>query len=124
MITLSWAPADRSLQAAHGIGQAAVLALAEAGANAIVVADIDEAGARETAARSRQSATNPAYQVKAVALDVTQSDQVEAVLDKAASEFGRIDYLINSAGVKSTAEPRTVAELIGKGRRDSILSVT
>lgn len=87
------------MEAAHGIGQAAAFALAAAGATAVISADIDEAGAKASAEESYKLATNSSYKAKSVWLDVRDAAKVEAEISQAATEFGRLDYLINSAGV-------------------------
>ncbi|KAF2243992.1 NAD(P)-binding protein [Trematosphaeria pertusa] len=89
--------------AASGIGRGAANALAEAGARAIVFADIDEAGAAKASDESRKFATNPEYQTRAYALDVTDPKRVDAVIKETYKEFGRIDYLVNSAGIDTLA---------------------
>jgi NAD(P)-dependent dehydrogenase (short-subunit alcohol dehydrogenase family) len=80
--------------AANGIGRAIALALADAGAN-IAVADVDEAGAEkvvaEVAERGRRSI--------AIRTDVTQRDQVEAMVARTIADLGCMDVLVNNAGV-------------------------
>ncbi|KAF2203324.1 NAD(P)-binding protein [Delitschia confertaspora ATCC 74209] len=85
--------------AASGIGLGAANALAEAGALAVVFADIDKAGIRASSEDSKKFATNPDYSPRAYVLDVRNEASVNAVVEKVVEEFGRIDYLINCAGV-------------------------
>jgi NAD(P)-dependent dehydrogenase (short-subunit alcohol dehydrogenase family) len=65
----------------------------------VVFVDLDEPGARGAAEASKKLATNPDYKTKGVLLDVTRSSDVAAVFKSIVEEFGRIDYLVNSAGV-------------------------
>lgn len=62
-------------------------------------ADIDEVRVVKSSEDSKKLATNPDYQARAYALDVTQAQSVDALIEKTVKEFGRIDYLINCAGV-------------------------
>lgn len=77
-----------------GIGQAIALKLGEQKVR-VAVADVDAAKAQETASRITEAdgAALP------LALDVTRSDQVEAAVAKAHSEFGGLAYLVNVAGI-------------------------
>src|SRR6266508_743730 len=79
--------------AARGIGQAIADAFAANGAR-VLYTDIDLATA-EAAAK--------APGCKALALDVTDGDQVDAVIDGVVLEFGRLDVLVNNAGVNTLA---------------------
>ena len=80
--------------AAAGIGRAAALALAEAGANVLVL-DLDPAGAEDVATAIRDAGGA----ATARALDVASADAWHRIADWIAEAFGRIDILINSAGV-------------------------
>ena len=75
--------------AAAGIGQATARALAGAGAKVIAL-DLDLAGAQAVAAELNGAAR---------ALDVTNDADWKAIADWIESEFGRLDILVNSAGV-------------------------
>jgi NAD(P)-dependent dehydrogenase (short-subunit alcohol dehydrogenase family) len=83
--------------AANGIGYAIAEALAESGAT-VVVADIDSAGAREAA----ESIGNGALAIRA---DVARHEEVEAMLAFAAENTGRLDMLVNNAGIAGPMEP-------------------
>src|ERR1700759_1087683 len=76
-----------------GIGRAIALALAEAGAD-IVVADIVPERCEEVAARVAEfgRACLP------VPTDMSDTDQVRAMVARAVERFGRIDVLVNNAG--------------------------
>ncbi|MDX2161465.1 MAG: SDR family oxidoreductase [bacterium] len=79
---------------ASGIGRAAALAMAQAGAR-IVVSDIDTVGGEETAAQIQALGREAAF----VQADVSQADQVDALIQVAARLYGRIDCAFNNAGV-------------------------
>ncbi|MCC6728557.1 MAG: SDR family oxidoreductase [Chthonomonadales bacterium] len=76
---------------ASGIGAAICRAFAAQGAR-VVVADIDEAGARRLAESLGASAI-------AARADVTSPADVEAALAAAVERFGRLDVLVNNAGI-------------------------
>lgn len=82
--------------AGKGIGKAIALALAKEGVNVILVArtqeEIDSVAAKVRSLR-----------VKALAItaDVADINSVNAAVEKALSEFGTIDILINNAGIAS-----------------------
>jgi NAD(P)-dependent dehydrogenase (short-subunit alcohol dehydrogenase family) len=77
------------------VGRAVSLALADAGANIVMNYNTSAAAASETAreieALGRQALTFQA--------DVSQSDQVNAMVEAAIERFGRLDVLVNSASV-------------------------
>jgi 3-oxoacyl-[acyl-carrier protein] reductase len=79
-----------------GIGRAAAEVLAGVGGN-VVVGDIDEAGAEETV-RSIVEAGGKALPHR---VDVSRKDEVDALVDRAISEFGRLDAMCNVAGIAS-----------------------
>ncbi len=74
---------------ARGIGEATARALAEAGAR-VAVGDLDA----ELAALSAQS-----YGGLGLPLDVTSAESFAGFLDKVEAEYGRIDALVNNAGI-------------------------
>jgi 3-oxoacyl-[acyl-carrier protein] reductase len=76
-----------------GIGRALCLGLAAEGAN-VVVCDLNEAAANETAARVSQ-----AGRATAIAADVSKADQVAALVEGALAYAGQIDILVNAAGI-------------------------
>lgn len=81
--------------AAAGIGAATARAFAERGA-AVVMADIDE-GANEKTAADIAAATGAA--VEAVSGDVAVDRFCAGLVETALARFGRIDVLVNNAGV-------------------------
>ncbi|XXH02349.1 hypothetical protein Hte_008722 [Hypoxylon texense] len=85
--------------AAGGIGKETALAFAEAGAQGVVFADINENGVKEAAEESRKYATNKDFRPLAIRVDITDEASVQSMVDTTVSEFGRIDYSVNSAGV-------------------------
>jgi 3-oxoacyl-[acyl-carrier protein] reductase len=80
--------------AASGIGRATAHVLSAAGAT-VVLGDIDEKGAQATA-DAVASAGGSALPVRT---DVTQRADVDALVDRAAGEYGRVDIMGNIAGV-------------------------
>ncbi|PLK27496.1 SDR family NAD(P)-dependent oxidoreductase [Novosphingobium sp. TH158] len=78
---------------ARGLGKAIARRLSQAGAS-VVVCDIDEAGAQETA----QGLEGPA---SAIRMDAANVAEIEAVADHAVARFGSLDIWVNNAGVAS-----------------------
>lgn len=78
--------------AGHGIGRACAARLASEGA-VVAVTDVDGSAAGEVAAGLLGAPDHAAY-----AMDVTRTDQVEAVIGAVAERFGRVDLLVNVAG--------------------------
>ena len=86
--------------AARGIGRAVCLALARAG-HAVVGADVDETGGLETVARLEAEGATARF----VGCDVTDESQVEAAVHTATEVFGRLDVLVNNAGIEGPVLP-------------------
>jgi 3-oxoacyl-[acyl-carrier protein] reductase len=80
----------------RNIGRATVLKLAEEGAHVVVNARANQAEADSVAREARDRG------VKALAVigDVAKKDQIDAMVARAMSEFGRIDILINNAAIR------------------------
>ncbi len=84
--------------AATGIGRAIAMKFASLGAS-VIVTDMNESGAKETAAQLPDP-TGKAVHTSAK-LDVTDKAGIRALMDRIAKEYGRIDILMNNAGVSS-----------------------
>jgi NAD(P)-dependent dehydrogenase (short-subunit alcohol dehydrogenase family) len=87
--------------AASGIGQATAVEFAAKGAD-VVISDVNEAGLAETVSAVEAKGR------KAVALgvDVSKPEQIEGMIHKTIDTFGRIDVLMNNAGVGLSGEMR------------------
>jgi 3-oxoacyl-[acyl-carrier protein] reductase len=86
--------------AGSGIGRASALAFAEEGA-CVLVADLNPASADETAEQVRTAGGN----ADTAQVDVTNGEQVEAMVQRAVDRFGRIDVLFNNAGLPQAFTP-------------------
>jgi NAD(P)-dependent dehydrogenase (short-subunit alcohol dehydrogenase family) len=80
--------------AGAGIGRAIALAMAEAGAT-IAAADIDPAAAQRTA---DQAASNT-RRALAVEADCGEVAQIDAMVARTIADLGRLDIIVNNAGV-------------------------
>jgi NAD(P)-dependent dehydrogenase (short-subunit alcohol dehydrogenase family) len=77
-----------------GIGRAIALGLAEAGADVVPAgrrAKLAQEVAREIESRGRRSL--------AIAADVTDTDSIQELADTAVERFGKVDILVNAAGI-------------------------
>jgi NAD(P)-dependent dehydrogenase (short-subunit alcohol dehydrogenase family) len=90
--------------AAQGMGRAMATALAEAGADLLLV-DINETGANRTADTIRAMGRR----AEVAAADVSSPDQVRSVFRHLDREFGRIDFLGNVAGESIMAPPEEIS---------------
>jgi NAD(P)-dependent dehydrogenase (short-subunit alcohol dehydrogenase family) len=77
-----------------GLGRATALALAREGAR-LLVTDIDAAGAEDTARTIRETGG----EALAIEQDVTREDAWEAVIGRTIEAYGRLDVLVNNAGI-------------------------
>ena len=91
-----------------GIGRNIALTLAKQGAS-IVVADLNLEGIEDTV-KAVEEAGSKAIGVE---MNVTSKESVDAMIEKVLAEFGRIDILINNAGIsqKVTVEDMTLEDM-------------
>lgn len=81
--------------ASRGIGQATAIELAKAGADIVVNFIGNEAVADETVEKI-EALGRKALKIKA---DVSNAEEVQAMVDEAHAAFGHIDILVNNAGI-------------------------
>ena len=86
--------------AGNGIGQAIAKYLAREGAD-IAVVDLDLAGAEKTAEQIREMGRKSI----AVKTNVADPKDVDAMVDSVLSRLGRVDILINDAGIPAEDSP-------------------
>src|SRR5438094_887793 len=82
--------------ASSGMGLATAQAFAQAGA-AVVLADINEATLRA----ATDDLTAAGHQAIGVNCDVSDEDQVAAMVERAVGQFGRLDLAVNNAGIQA-----------------------
>lgn len=99
--------------AASGIGRATAIAFAAEGA-LVYAADIDAAGLAETAAGSNGV-------IRSVIADVTKTEDIKALMDRAAAETGGIDVVFNNAGAGGDRAPIEEIEPEGWDRTMDLL---
>ncbi|NJD04279.1 MAG: glucose 1-dehydrogenase [Ruminiclostridium sp.] len=81
--------------ASKGLGAGIAIALANQGADLVINYSSDNKGAEETAQQIR-STGRTAYICKA---DVSKYDEIESMINYTIEKFGRLDILINNAGI-------------------------
>lgn len=99
--------------AARGIGKAIADRFAANGAT-VVYSDLDEAGAREAA----EGVAGASWR----RLDVTRGEEAEATIDGIVAAHGRLDLVVNNAGVNTMAHRVTIDEF-PRAEWDRLLSV-
>ncbi|MBS0374478.1 MAG: SDR family oxidoreductase [Proteobacteria bacterium] len=100
---------------ASGIGYATAEALAEAGAR-VTIADLSAAPLASACGRLAERG----FKVDGVVMDVTDSQRVTAVADDFVARLGRIDVLVNNAGI---ARSETAAETVADEHWLNVLDV-
>jgi len=88
--------------AASGIGKAASIALAEAGAY-VIVADLNEEGGERTVAEIRNAGSRGIFRK----VNVASYEEVKKLMKYIKTKFGRLDIAVNNAGIAG-ANARTV----------------
>ncbi len=91
--------------AGAGIGRATALAMAEAGAN-VAAADIDLAAAQQTA----DQAAGNARRAIAIEADCGDVASIDAMVARTVAELGRLDVIVNNAGVTRYAQIMDLTE--------------
>jgi 3-oxoacyl-[acyl-carrier protein] reductase len=89
----------------RGIGRATALELARLGAD-IVVAELDGANAERTAKEVKALGRR----ALALPVDVTKLADLHTMVERARAEYGRIDVLVNNAGIYRAAANLDVTE--------------
>ncbi len=90
--------------AGSGLGRALATGLAQAGVR-VAVSDINEATAAETASMIRSNGG----EAIAARCDTRQPDEIAALFALTDAAFGRLDILINNAGIGSHAHPEDLS---------------
>ncbi|KAJ4503327.1 hypothetical protein HRR78_007105 [Exophiala dermatitidis] len=85
--------------AASGIGRACAKAFAREGASGIALVDVNKDALEFVKAEVEQTRTNKDSRVEIYVLDVTDEDQVNKTVTSVATTFGRLDYVVNAAGI-------------------------
>jgi len=85
---------------AAGIGRAIVLRLAREGAT-VTIADVKSDASTATAREAREVGGSARF----IPCDVSQSADVRAMVDTTLTETGRLDVLVNNAGIPGTLVP-------------------
>ena len=81
--------------ASRGIGRATALALASEGAKVVV----NYARSSDAAQEVVQEITAGGGEAIALQADVSQADQVDALIEQTLAKFGQVDILVNNAGI-------------------------
>ncbi|OIN79710.1 SDR family NAD(P)-dependent oxidoreductase [Mycobacterium malmoense] len=87
-----------------GLGEALCEELGRRGAT-VVVADLDGDAARQVAGRLGQAGARAA----AVAVDVADETGVARLVEDTVAEYGRLDYMINNAGIAIGGDSRDLS---------------
>ncbi len=91
-----------------GLGKAMAEGLASAGANVVLVSRNGE----EAGAAAEEIRTDYGTQAVGLVADVTSEEDVKGIVEKTLSQFGKVDVLINSAGIniRGSIEELTLEE--------------
>lgn len=101
--------------AASGMGKSIAQLYAKEGAK-VLLADFNEDGAKEVS----NALNDEGYETAAIKVDVSKSEDIDAMYEKALELFGTIDVTVNNAGIMDGMEP--VGEITDE-RWDKIFDV-
>lgn len=87
---------------AGGLGKAIATRFLAANAN-VVICDINETRLQET--ETELSGSSSGGKVKAIKADITSASAVQALFDEIIATFGKVDILINNAGIMDRFDP-------------------
>jgi NAD(P)-dependent dehydrogenase (short-subunit alcohol dehydrogenase family) len=89
----------------RGIGRAIARGFAREGAD-LIIAEVDPTSGAEAASE----ANGLGRRARFIATDVSRKDQVDRMVDATLAEFGRIDVLVNNAGIHASQPFLEVSE--------------
>ncbi|KAH8433027.1 SDR family NAD(P)-dependent oxidoreductase [Aspergillus melleus] len=101
---------------AGGLGKAIATKYLEAGAN-VAICDINPQRLQDTAA---ELGGTEGRRIKAIQADITSSSEAQRLVDEVVAEFGKLDILINNAGIMDRFDP--VGDL-DEGLWDKVIGV-
>jgi sorbitol-6-phosphate 2-dehydrogenase len=87
----------------QGLGQALSWRLGREGCH-VVVADLNEQAAVETAAAIQKNEAETGRRARALKVDVTDEAQVSEMVERTVRDFGRLDILVSNAGILIAGE--------------------
>lgn len=85
--------------ASRGLGRGIALRVAELGCSIVVNYARNAEAARETIESCKKRQTNPEQTFLSVRADITVGKDRASLIEKTVKEFGRIDVLVNNAGI-------------------------
>jgi NAD(P)-dependent dehydrogenase (short-subunit alcohol dehydrogenase family) len=93
--------------AASGIGRSTAIRFAGEGAT-VVIADLNRDGGEATVRECRENGGNAVFQLT----NVASEENIKGAVDRAVTEFGRLDIIYNNAGLAGAVGPleKTTAE--------------
>lgn len=106
-----------------GIGRATVLELVRRGAHVLFSYSRSEREALATAAEAEALAAKSGGSARAVRADMRDARAIEALVARAVSEHGRLDLLVNNAGISPKIANAELATLDDDDLWDTVLSV-
>ena len=95
--------------AASGIGRATAHKFTEEGARVVAV-DINEGGLKETVNTGSEKGKGS---LQSLTTDVSSSEQVKALVESVASQYGRIDVIFSNAAIMKDGSVINLTEEIG-----------
>jgi 3-oxoacyl-[acyl-carrier protein] reductase len=101
---------------ASGIGAAVVRRLDSEGCDIVVVADLDEAQAKDVSASVRSG--------ESVRVDVSDPASVDAVVDHIVAVHGHLDVVVHAAGVDDPTSKAAINEAVESGEPIDVLRST
>jgi NAD(P)-dependent dehydrogenase (short-subunit alcohol dehydrogenase family) len=88
-------------QSGRGIGRDAAFSLAEAGAQVVVFADMNEETAKQSSEESKAYASNKGYETSTFKMNVQDNGSIVDMVNYVVETYGRLDYCVNAAGVSN-----------------------
>lgn len=85
--------------ASSGIGRACVVAFAKQGASGVALLDVNAEGLEEVKEELNRLKHSDTFKCLSLTVDMRQEDDVVAAVKLSANTFGRLDYVVNAAGI-------------------------